>query len=233
MNVEYLEILSTIWGNKNIDEFIRIANEANDKIEEWYDRDFDMSDHITQIAKFGVSVGVSIGIGIGIAFVGIEGLAAAAVAAGFQATYKVTKSYEDGSNGVESLEEGAKSFVFNFGLGMIGSAGSAASQSSKESLEEITKEGLEDAEVGIAKKSEGDVVGIKNKVSDNLDLGKAEEEISANITKEKVKEIVADNTTGAMSNKTIEEFTDYLNENTDLEASDEAIKILLAVFKEG
>lgn len=225
---DFIEAIETCLDN-TLHDTLKDAEDANKEIIDWYDRDYDASDHLTQIAKFGATVTVEIGTVAAVTYLGGPAILGVAVYSGLAGTTKAINEYNNGATGVEATTAGGKTFAFNLALEGLGSAGSAASKSTKAGLESVEKKAV-NTSAEVAKKNGKSLDTIGKEIEEEAGNKYENELTKYGITDKQIKEIVNDTTKGAMTDTTVEELTDYLNDEYDLNASSEAIEVLIAVY---
>lgn len=228
---EFIGNISTCLNNKNVSEYYRIATEANQDIKDWYDRDFDTSDHMTQIAKFAAAIVLEAAVTIFIGSIGAPAMVGVAVVAGVNGVVAYEEAYYSGSTSGEATTIAGVTFSINMATGGLGVYGESrvANRGINEYIEHIETGQIDDVVEATAKHSD-DMFDMTidpeefNKLLDDMNVEK--------FTPEEVIEIVGEVATSKSEEEAIEELDEYLDEK-GLECSDETIKLLVAILRDG
>lgn len=229
---ELLGNISTCLDNKNVTEYYRIASEVNQDIKDWYDRDFDASDHASQIAKFVFVVVAEAAVTFGLASIGAPAMVGVALIAGVNGLAAYEDAYYSGSTSGEATTIASVTFTVNLIVGGLGAHGDSqvASRESAEFIEHIETGQIDDV-VEVAAKHGDDYYSLDvlsatefDQFLDDMNVDKVSLEDFMSITRD-----VANSKSEEEGIETLDEYLD----GKGLECSDESIKLLVAILRDG
>lgn len=228
---EFLGNISTCLNNKNVSEYYRIATEANQDIKDWYDRDFDASDHMSQIAKFAAAIVLEAAVTIFIGSIGAPAMVGVAVVAGVNGVVAYEEAYYSGSTSGEATTIAGVTFSINMATGGLGVYGEnrVANRGINEYIEHVEAGQIDDVVEAVAKHGDDYSIGIMqpSEFNDFLDVMNENK-----FSPEEVLEIAGEVARAKSEEEAIEELDEYLDAK-GLECSDESIKLLVAILRDG
>lgn len=200
------------------------------EIKDWYDRDFDVSEHVGQIGKVVLAGVAEVVIMAGVSFIGGPAIVVVAVVAGLNGAATGLKAYNNGKTGSEAEVLGSTSFGVNMATGGLGVYGN--SQVAKREVNEIIEQiesGVIDNSADVASKHADDIFEME---IDAEAFEKELDKIANEFTYREVGEISKEVVKSKSQQEVINEIEEYLDDQ-GLEASSESMELLIAILKDG